>query len=194
MIATNRELQLANQVASDLDRHEGYREFAYPDPLSKLYKKHPSEKWGFQPARDILSRLGISLEEAAQSGAPWTVGYGFTHGVNLDTRVTKQQAKRKLEELVIAINRDLIGTLTWYKDATYVTKTILINMYYNLGRAGLLGFKNSLRYISERNYKQAAANLLKSLWAQQVGQRARELARRLETQEIPDPYKVPDSV
>lgn len=194
MIATNKELHLATQVASDLDRHEGYREFAYPDPLSKLQAKHPNEKWGFQPARDILNKLGISAEDAAKLGAPWTVGYGFTHGVNLDSRVSKQQAKRKLEELVIAINRDLIGTLTWYKDATYVTKTILINMYYNLGRAGLLGFRNSLRYISERSYKQAAANLLKSLWARQVGQRARELARRLETQEIPDPYKVPDSV
>lgn len=194
MIATNKELQLAHQVASDLDRHEGYREFAYPDPLSKLYKKYANEKWGFQPARDILNKLGISAEDATKLGAPWTVGYGFTHGVNLDSRVSKQQAKRKLEELVIAINRDLIGTLTWYKDATYVTKTILINMYYNLGRAGLLGFRNSLRYISERSYKQAATNMLKSLWAQQVGQRARELARRLETQEIPDPYKVPDSV
>lgn len=194
MIATNKELQLAHQVASDLDRHEGYREFAYPDPLSKLQAKHPDEKWGFQPARDILSRLGVSYEDADKLGAPWTVGYGFTHGVNPDTRIPKQLAKRKLEELVLAVHRDLFLTLTWYKDSTTVTKTVLINMYYNLGRAGLLGFRNTLRYISERNYKQAAVNMLKSLWAKQVGQRARELARRLETQEIPASFKVPDTV
>jgi len=194
MIATNKELQLAKQVVSDLDRHEGFREFAYPDPLSKLYKKYANEKWGYKPARDILSKLDVSYEDADNLGAPWTVGYGFTHGVNPDTRIPRQFAKRKLEELVLAVHRDLFMTLTWYKDATYVTKTILINMYYNLGRAGLLGFRNTLRYISERNYKQAAANMLKSAWAKQVGQRARELARRLETQEIPDPYKAPDKI
>lgn len=194
MIATNKELGLVNQVVADLDRHEGFREFAYPDPLSKLYRKHPNERWGTKPARDILGQLGISYDDAASLGAPWTVGFGFTHGVNPDTRIPKQLAKRKLEELVLAINRDLLMTLTWYKDASAVTKSVLINMYYNLGRAGLLGFRNTLRYISERNYAQAAANMLKSLWATQVGQRARELARRLETQEVPDPYKAPDKL
>lgn len=194
MIATNKEVQLVNQVVADLDRHEGFREFAYPDPLSKLHRKHPNEKWGRVPARDILGQLGISYDDAARLGAPWTAGYGFTNGANLDTRIPKQLAKRKLEELVLAVHRDLIHTLTWYKDATLVTKTVLINMYYNLGRAGLLGFRNTLRYISERNYTQAAANMLKSLWAAQVGQRARELARRLETQEVPDPYKAPDKL
>lgn len=194
MIATNKELELVRQVVADLDRHEGFREFSYPDPLSKLYKKHANEKWGFKPSRDILSRLGVSYEDADKLGAPWTVGYGFTHGVNPDTRIPKQLAKRKLEELVLAVHRDLFLTLTWYKDSTTVTKTVLINMYYNLGRAGLLGFRNTLQYISERNYKQAAANMLKSLWAKQVGNRARELARRLETQEIPDPFKAPDTV
>lgn len=194
MIATDKELMLTRQVASDLDRHEGYREFAYPDPLSRLYKKFPNEKWGFKPARDILAKLGFPLEEAGKAGAPWTVGYGFTHGVNPDSKVSRQQALRKLEELVLAVHRDLVGTLTWYKDSSFVTKTVLINMYYNLGRAGLLGFRNTLRYISEKRYTQAAANMMKSLWAKQVGQRARELARRIETQEIPDPYKAPDKV
>jgi len=192
MIATNKELLLANQVVSDLHRHEGYREFAYPDPLSRLFMKFPRERWGFKPARDILNSLDVSAEYAESAGAPWTVGYGFTNGVHLDSRIAQQQAKRKLEELVIAINRDLSQILTWYKDSSLVTKTVLINMYYNMGRAGLLGFRNTLRYISERNYKQAAANMLKSLWARQVGRRARELARRIETQEIPDPYKAPE--
>jgi len=189
MIATNKEMELITQVTSDLDRHEGYREFAYPDPLSKLNKKYPRSGWGTKPAAEILKKLGFDIEDAEEAGAPWTVGYGFTNGVNLNTRVSKTQAKRKLEELVYAVHHDLFATLSWYKDTTMVTKTILINMYYNMGRKGLLGFRNTLRYISERNYKQAAANMLKSLWAKQVGRRASELARRLETQEIAAPYK-----
>lgn len=192
MIATNKEMELITQVTSDLDRHEGFMEFAYPDPLSGLYKKYPHAGWGKKPAVDILQKLGIDLEDAEKSGAPWTVGYGFTNGVNLHSRTSKTQAKRKLEELVHAIHHDLFATLSWYKDTSTVTRTILINMYFNLGRKGLLGFRNTLRYISERNYRQAAANMLKSLWAKQVGRRASELARRLETQEIAAPYKATD--
>jgi len=180
------------QVVKDLDRHEGYREFAYPDPLSDLYQKYPNEKWGFRPAVEILREIGVSLEEAERLGSPWTVGYGFTDGVTPESRMNKQIAARKLEELVLAINSDLKNTLSWYKEASFVTKTILINMYFNLGRAGLLGFRNTLRYISQKNYKQAAANMLKSLWARQVGRRARELARRMETQTIPAELQAPD--
>ena len=192
MIATNKEMELITQVASDLDRHEGFREFAYPDPLSGLFRKHSRAGWGTKPAAEILSKLGIDQEDAEESGAPWTVGYGFTNGVNLNTRISRTQARRKLEELVHAVHYDLFATLSWYKDTSTVTKTVLINMYYNLGRKGLLGFRNTLRYISERNYRQAAANMLKSLWAKQVGRRASELARRLETQEIAAPYKATD--
>lgn len=191
MIATNKDTQLINQVVADLDRHEGYREFAYPDPLSKLFRKYPNVRWGFKPAREILAKLGVDVEDAVGLGHPWTVGYGFTNGVHIDSRISRLMAKRKLEELALAIHRDLFLTLTWYHTASYETKTVLINMYFNLGRAGLLSFRNTLRYISERNYKQASANMLKSLWAKQVTRRAKELARRIETQEIPVPYKAP---
>lgn len=190
MIATNKELELVHQVVADLDRHEGYREFAYPDPLSKLYRLHPNQRWGYKSATEIMESLNIPFEDGRRLGAPWTVGYGFTNGVYPATAISRIRAKRKLEELVLAVHRDLFHTLTWYEGASFVTKTVLINMYYNLGRAGLLGFRNTLRYMSQRNYKQAAANMLKSLWARQVGRRARELARRIETQEIAAPYKV----
>ena len=37
------------QVCSDLERHEGFRQFAYPDPLSFIGKNYsnPKYKWGF---------------------------------------------------------------------------------------------------------------------------------------------------
>lgn len=194
MIATNKELQLVRQVVADLSRHEGFRQYAYPDPLSKLKAKYPTQRWGYKPAREILYTLGVSADEVERLGRPWTVGFGFTNGVTIDSCMNSQIATRRLEELALAIDRDLSSTLTWYKSASMVTKTVLINMYFNLGKYGLLGFKNTLRYISERNYKQAAANMLKSMWARQVGQRARELARRMETQEIPDPYKAPEKL
>ena len=191
-LMTNKQTALVRQVTSDLDRHEGFREYAYPDPLSPLMKQHPRERWGFVPARQILERLGISTTDAAKSGHPWTVGHGFTGGTTLDSRMSRLMSERKLEEKVVEMDGVLKNTLTWYKDATDVTKGILINMAFNLGLKGLLGFKNTLRFISEKNYEQASRNMLQSLWAKQVKVRAEELAERMRTQQISPAHKVPN--
>lgn len=175
---------LKKQVKKDLERHEGYREFAYPDPLSPLHKKNPQLPWGQRPARE-LAPPGTDWE----SGSPWTVGFGFTHGVGPDSKMPRIQAERKLEEHILQADLELSGILPWYKSSPFVVKTVLINMRFNLGRKGLLGFKNTLGYMKERQWTNASANMRKSLWYRQVGQRAEELARRIETQEIPRQYK-----
>lgn len=186
-ITTKREL--VNQCKKDKERHEGYRFYAYPDVIKPLFKRYPNERWGFVPASDIIKKLGVSEETATKDGAPWTVGHGFTHGVNLHSTMTREMSERKLEAYILELDRDLASILTWYKDATFITKTILINMAFNMGIEGLLTFKNTLRFIAERNYVQAAANMRASLWFRQTGTRASELARRMETQEIPVQYR-----
>ena len=191
-LMTNKQTALVRQVTSDLERHEGFREYAYPDPLSPLMKQHPRERWGFVPARQILERLKISTDVAATSGHPWTVGHGFTGGTTLDSRMTRLMSERKLEEKVIEMDGVLKNTLTWYKDASDVTKGILINMAFNMGVKGLLGFNNTLRFISEKNYEQAAKNMEQSLWARQVKGRATELIERMRTQTILPAHKVKD--
>jgi len=184
------ETALLLQVKSDLERHEGFREFAYPDPLSKLFKKYPKLPWGFKPAREIAPK-DANLED----GKPWTVGFGFTHGVTADSRITRITAERLLEQKILDMNESLGHALaTWYKDATTITKGVLINMAFNMGQAGLLKFRNTLGYMKAKNYTQAAANMRLSLWYKQVKKRAEELARRIETQEIEAAHKAPEKL
>lgn len=189
-LTTTSQLKLTNQVVGDLNRHEGFREYAYPDPLSPLNVKHPSKDWGFKPARDILKKMGISPEQAAKDGAPWTVGIGFTGGITLDSRMDKLTAARKLEQKILEVDQALSNVLSWYKDSSFVTKTILINMSFNMGVKGLLGFRNTLKFISQKDYEQAARNMSLSLWYKQVGSRAKELVERMRTQAIPAGYVV----
>ena len=190
--ATQTKLML--QVKQDLDRDEGFREYAYPDPLSRLAQKYPPSKaypWGFKPAKEILATIpGMSEKD----GAPWTVGFGFTQGVNAATRMPRLLAERKLETMILEDDLELSNILSWYKDASFVTKTVLLNMKHNLGLGGLLGFRNTLRYISEGNFKQAGANMRKSLWYRQVTRRAEYLAKRMETQTIAPEHKAPEKV
>lgn len=182
-IATTSQTKLFRQVGADLERHEGFREFAYPDPLSALAKSQPSREWGYKPAREI-ARPGTDFD----TGKPWTYGYGFTHGVTPDSRINKQLADRKLEAEILQTDNALQQALPWYKDATFVTRTVLINMAFNMGVKGLLGFRNTLRFVSEKNYEQAASNMSQSLWARQVPVRATELIERMRTQTIPQKY------
>lgn len=182
------ETRLLKQVVKDLFRHEGFREYAYPDTLSKLHKKYPNEKWGFRPARDILLEIGISYSDALEMGAPWTYGVGFAVGVTPDHKITEQRAMRILEEKILETHAILTNILPWYKASGFVTHTVLINMAFNLGIKGLLGFKNTLEYMKQQKWYNASANMRKSLWYRQVRSRAEELARRIETQEIPTQY------
>lgn len=181
--------KLLLQVRKDLDRHEGYREFAYPDPLSELARKQRSSEWGFKPARQIVQQ-GTDLS----TGRPWTVGYGFTSGVNPDSRMGKQTAERKLDELILDLEAALHNVLIMWHEATFITKTVLINMAFNMGIAGLLSFKNTINYIKQKEYEKAGSNLRKSLYYRQVTTRAEELARRLETQHIPAEYKAAERI
>lgn len=182
-LLTNSQAVLVSQVKQDLEVDEGFREFAYPDPLSKLHKQFPElrNSWGYKPVKELLAgKTGYKLAD----GMPWTVGFGDTHGVTPDSRIDRLKAERMLEEKIVLADASLKNTLSWYAEASFVTKVILINMTFNLGIVGLLKFKNTLAYIKEKNYKQAAANMRKSLWHQQVGKRAARLARQMETQKI----------
>lgn len=166
----------------DIRVAEAYREYAYPDVLSPLYKKATTlrSKWGFTPARTLQLPQGVTLA----MGAPWTVGYGYTHGVTPDTRFSKEMAEHKLREVFQQSVKDCLMLVPSFNTQPDAIKSVLADMCYNMGRARLGGFKNTLKYIDQRNYAQAAANMEKSLWYQQVGQRARKLVKRVRTQKL----------
>jgi lysozyme len=177
------------QVKADLERQEGFREFAYPDPLSKLARRYRHLPWGYKSARELLASVTDMHED---DGKPWTYGFGFTYKVTPDSRISRQMAERKLEEHILAMDHLLDTKLSWYKDASLITQTVLINMAFNMGIYGLLGFRNTLKFIQAKDYAKAASNMKLSLWYRQVGVRAKELVARMATQTIPAEYKAPE--
>jgi GH24 family phage-related lysozyme (muramidase) len=169
--------KLLDIYLADARKHEGLRLFAYPDPLSELAKKYRHLRWGFQPARELLNLIG----EPESKGHPWTIGYGYTHGVTPDHRFTKEMSEHKLKEVILASIRDAKFLVSNFEDQPDAIKTVLVSMAYNMGRKRLGSFRNTLRYCREKNYPAMAAGMEKSLWYRQVGQRARELVQRVRT-------------
>lgn len=177
------------QTVADLERHEGFRPYAYPDPLSELHEEFPPSEWGwgYKPADAILRAIG----QPASKGNPWTVGYGFTHGVGPSTKMDREQARDELLPELIEHLEVLDRLLPEWKLYPDVIKTVLANLAFNLG-GRLKQFKNTLKYFEQREWAKAAANLQKSLWYRQVGDRSEELVKRLKTLEIDPRYKVAD--
>lgn len=175
------------QTLADLHRHEGFREYAYPDPLSELGKRYPAAryKWGFKPAGMILLELG----EFPYKGNPWTVGYGFTNGVTHNTRMDIVTATRRLEKEVDSHVEILDVLVKGWRDMPTYVKTVLANLAFNLG-SRLKHFRPTLDVFERGDYSYAGDRLTRTLWYKQVGSRARELVERLKTGKIQDQYNV----
>lgn len=177
------------QVLSDLERHEGFRPYAYPDPLSKIGKAYSSRKyrWGLRPPREVLREL--NLEESR--GRPWTVGHGFTRGVNLDTTITHSQSLARLRDEVVSHVKGL-DTLTpgWQRKFPLYVQTVVANLIYNMGTERLSKFDTTLKLLNAGKYAEAGTNLRKTLWFKQVKGRALELVERLETGKIAREHQV----
>ena len=58
---------------------------------------------------------------------------------------------------------------------------VLLNMAFQLGTAGLLGFKSTLALVAAGKYAEAAEQMLKSKWATQTPDRAKRLAEQMKT-------------
>jgi len=107
-----------------------------------------------------------------------TIGYGF----NLDAiQMPVQVAELWLNMLLDQTEASLKKNIQFYPTLSDARKSVLIDMAYNLGIAGLLQFKNMLYAMSEKKFGTAADEMLQSTWAAQVKTRATRLAEMMRT-------------
>lgn len=108
----------------------------------------------------------------------WTIGYGRNLS---DFGITMEEAEELLQndmEIAIIAAKELFDSFDILNDAR---KAVLANMAFNLGKSRLSGFKKLIKAISDGDYQEAAKQMLDSTWANQVGQRATDLAHMMET-------------
>lgn len=66
--------------------------------------------------------------------------------------------------------------LPWWNELSDPRRRALVNMAFNMGIGGLLSFKKMLRALKRGAYEKAAAEVLDSKYAKQVGKRAWRVA------------------
>lgn len=111
-----------------------------------------------------------------------TIGVGRC----LDDRgITKAEALYLLDNDIASVSTELSAALPWFSKLDDARQNVLLNCAFNLGVGGLLKFVKTLEFVKQGNYKAAAAELLKSKWAGQVGDRAKRLSQIMDTGILP---------
>jgi lysozyme len=112
-----------------------------------------------------------------------TIGIGRLIDKRKGGGITSEEAAYLLANDIDRKTKQVEEKLPWVKDLDEARKGVLVNMAFQMGIEGLLGFKNTLRMVMEGKYEHAAENMLLSKWAQQTPNRAKRLSKQMKTGE-----------
>ncbi len=111
-----------------------------------------------------------------------TCGYGHnldSNPLDLIFPITEDQATQILGKDVERASMALQVNLPWVVSLDSPRHGCLINMVFNMGIHGLLGFHQTLADTQAGNYAQASADMKASKWYSEVGDRAVRLVHQM---------------
>ena len=110
-----------------------------------------------------------------------TVGVGRNIS---DRAFSDDEIDLMLSNDIAIVEKELDRKLPWWRQMNDARQNVLANMAFNMGVPTLESFVNTLKAMQEARYVDAAAGMLKSRWAAQVGNRAVRLATVMRTGEL----------
>ena len=109
-----------------------------------------------------------------------TIGYGRC----LDRiGISETEAAFLLDNDIKSAEEAVTANIVGLEGLDAVRRAVLVNMSFNLGIAGLLGFRRFLAALRAADWARAAEEMLASRWHEQVGPRAERLAEQMRTGE-----------
>jgi len=129
----------------------------------------------------LVRHEGLRLKPYRDTVGKLTIGIGR----NLDdVGISESEARLMLRNDLSQIHEEL-AHLSWFVALDAVRQMALIDMGFNLGLSRLRKFRKMIAAIESGDWLQAAAEMLDSRWARQVGSRADELAYMVQTGDVP---------
>ena len=125
---------------------------------------------------------GLRLTAYQDTLGNWTIGYGHTPAQEGEVW-TLEQAEAALLDDVDAAANDIDMAFPWAEGMGVIRWSVLVNLCFNMGLEHLQGFHMALAAMQSGDFETAAAQMLNSLWASQVGDRAKRLAQQMRTNE-----------
>lgn len=122
---------------------------------------------------DLIRHEGLRLFPYRDSEGLLTIGVGR----NIEERgISREEALYLLDNDIREHTSELRARFQVVDTLTEARRDVLINMAFNMGVPRLAGFLRMWAAIEAGDWRKAAAEMLDSEWALQVGDRAIELA------------------
>lgn len=116
---------------------------------------------------------GCKLKPYYCTAGKLTIGVGR----NLeDTGITRAEAQFMLEGDIVRLMKELDELFPEWRDLSETRQMVVLNMCFNMGTFGFLNFKRTIAYMRAEEFSKAADEMLRSQWADQVGDRAKRLS------------------
>lgn len=135
--------------------------------------------------KDIKQAEGYSLKAYRDTEGYWTIGYGHLLDQEKDYTnytITAEEAESFLESDIAGAETSLTYLSEWNYLDTPCRKNAVIELVFNLGLSKWKYFAKTRLDIQNKNWQSAHDDLLKSMWAKQVGPtRSNRLANYLLT-------------
>lgn len=124
----------------------------------------------------LILHEGLKLKPYKCTAGKLTIGVGRNIE---DIGITEDEARALLDNDILRVAQELDNGLPWWRDLSDVRQRVLLDMAFNLGTPTLMKFKNTLGLIEAGDFVGASEEMLRSRWAEQVGQRAITLSKAM---------------
>lgn len=131
--------------------------------------------------RSLRGEEGEVLSEYKDHLGYSTIGVGRLIDKRKGGGITEEESAYLLGNDVDKVTTQLNKRLPWWTKLDEARQGVLVNMAFQMGIDGLLGFKNTLKMIESGQYEAAARGMLQSKWAQQTPSRAKRMAEQMRT-------------
>lgn len=110
-----------------------------------------------------------------------TIGIGRLIDKRKGGGISQEESAYLLSNDIKRFTSELDAAIPWWKSLDEARRGVLLSMAFQMGTAGLLGFKNTLALVKSGEYAKAADGMLQSMWAKQTPERAFRMSEQMRT-------------
>ena len=129
-------------------------------------------------AEDLKAEEGYSEHCYMCTAGAHTIGYGRNIDANGGVGITEAEADYLLRNDIMRTIEE-VRRWDWFEQLDDVRASVVVQLAFQLGITRLSKFKKMLAAFAAKNYDQAADDLLDSLFARQVPNRAERLQLKI---------------
>ncbi len=134
-----------------------------------------------QLAKQLKRDEGLVLHAYEDSEGWLTIGFGRLIDQRKGGGITEHEALFLFTNDLDKVRTGVLKHLPWASSLDEARLGVLLNMAFQMGVEGLLGFAQTLAEVKARNWEGAARGMKRSKWFQQTPMRAERLITQMKT-------------